>query len=99
MSGGSHLAHRIAHEFRWIHTGLGLLGNSAFLAGSILFFYEGPLKRIGIWLFVIGAAGMLIGSLGNAIVQAQFARGQRENRRRASGSEDATRPRRPHAAK
>jgi len=44
------------HDYRWIHTGIGLLGNGAFLVGSVCFLWE-PLKTAGIWLFIIGAAG------------------------------------------
>ena len=55
-----------ARNFGWVHTMLGLIGNTAFLIGSILFFWEST-KTIGIWLFVVGAAGMLIGSAGEAL--------------------------------
>lgn len=61
---------RISHfiaEFRWIHTGLGLIGNLSFFVGSILFLYKGLLQEIGVWLFIIGACGMLIGAVGSAI--------------------------------
>ena len=54
------------HDYRWIHTGIGLLGNGAFLVGSVCFLWE-SLKTAGIWLFIIGAAGMFIGSLGDAL--------------------------------
>jgi len=50
-----------ARHFGWVHTMLGLIG-------SICFFWEST-KTIGIWLFVIGAAGMLIGSAGEAIAE------------------------------
>lgn len=53
-------------DYRWIHTGIGLLGNGAFLAGSVFFLWE-SLKTAGIWLFIIGATGMFIGSLGDAL--------------------------------
>ena len=65
------------HEYHWVHTGLGLVGNTAFLVGSVLFFWEST-KVAGIWLFVVGATGMLIGSVGQAIVQGE--------RRRFDGS-------------
>ncbi|MBL28902.1 MAG: hypothetical protein CMM50_15275 [Rhodospirillaceae bacterium] len=57
----------IAREYEWVHVGLGVLGNSAFVVGSILFFWD-SLQTAGIWLFVIGSAGMLVGSIGDALV-------------------------------
>jgi len=57
----------LVRDYRWIHTGIGLLGNGAFLIGSIFFLWE-SLKPAGIWLFIIGAAGMLVGSIGDAIL-------------------------------
>ena len=44
-----------------------VLGNGAFLVGSIFFLWE-SLKPAGIWLFIIGAAGMFVGSIGDAIL-------------------------------
>lgn len=55
------------NEFPWLHMGLGILGNTAFLVGSVFFLYE-SLKTAGIWLFVVGSAGMLIGALGQLLV-------------------------------
>jgi hypothetical protein len=60
---------RFVSNYEWIHTGLGLMGNLAFLVGSILFLSEST-KHIGTWLFIVGASGMLIGSIGRAIVDA-----------------------------
>jgi len=53
----------------WIHTGLGLLGNAAFVVGSILFLWEST-KTPGVWLFIVGSSGMLLESIGRAIVNA-----------------------------
>lgn len=75
--GGKHPLRAFVHEYHWVHTGLGLVGNTAFLVGSVLFFWEST-KVAGIWLFVVGATGMLIGSVGQAIVQGE--------RRRFDGS-------------
>lgn len=55
-------------EFEWIHIGLGLLGNVSFLVGSVFFLWE-SLKTAGVWLFIIGATGMLTGSIGSGIVK------------------------------
>jgi len=51
--------------------GLGILGNSAFLLGSIFFLF-GSLERVGIWLFIFGALGMLLGSVGTALVKWKY---------------------------
>jgi YrhK-like protein len=65
----------LVQEFGWIHTGIGLLGNIAFVAGSILFLpvFE-PLKTFAVWLFIVGATLMLIGNLGDALVKLYEAR-------------------------
>ncbi len=57
-------------HFEWIHTSLGILGNMAFLVGSIFFLWE-SLKTAGIWLFILGSLGMLISSVGSALVKAE----------------------------
>ena len=64
-----HPVHALARNYEWLHTGLGLVGNLAFLVGSVFFLSE-SLKIAGTWLFIVGAAGMLIGSIGRAIVNA-----------------------------
>ncbi|MEX1080754.1 MAG: YrhK family protein [Halofilum sp. (in: g-proteobacteria)] len=56
-------------EFRWVHTGLGLIGNLSFFVGSICFLWDGLVKDVGVWLFIVGAFGMLLGSLGEAVVK------------------------------
>ncbi len=60
--------HRIAKDYPWIHTGLGLLGNTCFFIGSI-FFFSDALQTAGIWLFTIGSLGMLIDTLGEALLR------------------------------
>lgn len=60
---------RFVSNYEWIHTGLGLMGNLAFLVGSVLFLWEST-KQAGIWLFIVGASGMLVGSIGRALVDA-----------------------------
>lgn len=57
-------------EYRWIHTGIGMFGNLSFLIGSIFFLYD-QLQPVGTWLFIIGSAGMLFGSIGDAFVMAE----------------------------
>lgn len=60
---------RFVTDFPWIHTGLGLLGNFSFFVGSICFLWSGLIQEVGVWLFIVGSAGMLIGSLGDAFVK------------------------------
>lgn len=57
-------------EYQWIHTGLGLIGNTCFFIGSIFFLWDST-QTLGVWLFIIGSGGMLIGSLGDMFVLAE----------------------------
>ena len=59
----------IVEDYGWIHRGIGLFGNLAFLVGSVLFLpsYE-QWKTTGVWLFIIGAAAMFVGALGQFLV-------------------------------
>lgn len=63
-----HVLHVLVCDFSWIHICLGLIGNLAFVVGSCLFFSQST-KDVGLWLFVIGSSGMLIGSIGSALVK------------------------------
>lgn len=56
--------------FPWVHLGLGLTGNTLFVIGSVLFFWEGS-KTLAIWMFVLGSLGMLLGSLGELFVRVE----------------------------
>ena len=60
---------RFVHDYGWVHLSLALVGNVSFFVGSILFLpaFE-PVKTLGVWLFIIGAFGMLLGSVGNVLV-------------------------------
>lgn len=62
-------------DYEWIHIGLGLIGNTSFFVGSILFLWKSAMLA-GTWLFIIGSLGMLIGSVGSAVVRYEE-RGQR----------------------
>ena len=55
-------------EFHWIHTSLGLVGNLCFFVGSVFFLWEST-KLAGVWLFIVGALGMLLGSIGDKAIQ------------------------------
>lgn len=54
---------RYAHDVPWVHMGVGLFGNFAFVIGS-LFFLSPTLTRVGTWLFVVASWGMLLGVIG-----------------------------------
>jgi len=58
----------LARRHRAFYTGLGIMGNAAFLIGSIFFLFD-SLYTAGVWLFIVGAAGMLVGSVGSAFVK------------------------------
>lgn len=59
---------RLVRDYDWFHTGVGIAGNLLFFVGSVLFLFE-PTKIVGIWLFILGSFGMLVGSVGRAIVK------------------------------
>ena len=71
---------RRVREFQWFHLGVGIFGNVAFFIGSICFFYEDAIKTAGIWLFVLGALGMTVDSLGQTIVKFEETRPHRSVR-------------------
>lgn len=54
-------------QFHWLHLTLGLVGNASFFVGSVMFLFE-PLRTLGIWLFIVGSFGMLLGTIGDAVV-------------------------------
>lgn len=55
-------------DFEYIHTGLGICGNVAFVVGSVLFFQRfEQWHTLAVWLFVVGSTLMLIGALGSAL--------------------------------
>jgi hypothetical protein len=65
-------ASRFVRDFPWIHLGIGLVGNLAFVVGSVMFFYDG-LATAAIWVFVVASAGMFVGSVGELVVRMQSA--------------------------
>lgn len=68
---------RHAHDMPWVHLGVGLLGNLAFVVGSIFFLYP-DLTRMGTWLFVVASWGMFIGVSGEVAVRYEARRRARE---------------------
>lgn len=59
---------RFLERFAWLQTSIGLLGNLSFFVGSILFLWESS-QLVGTWLFIVGSLGMLLGSLGSAVLR------------------------------
>lgn len=64
---------RVVRDFPWVHLGIGLLGNAAFVVGSVLFFFK-SVQTLAIWVFVVASAGMFVGSLGQLLVRIDRAR-------------------------
>ena len=64
---------RTAHDMPWVHLGIGLIGNFAFVVGSIFFLYP-SLTRAGTWLFVVASWGLLIGVCGEIMVRVEARR-------------------------
>lgn len=57
------------HDYGWLHLSLGLLGNATFFIGSILFLPQWEeYKTSGVWLFIVGSFLMLVGTLGQLLV-------------------------------
>jgi len=67
-----------------VHSGLGLFGNALFVIGSVMFFWE-SVKTLGIWLFVFGSLGMLLGSVGELLARIEK-RPHGLNQRHGAGS-------------
>jgi hypothetical protein len=59
---------RYAHDIPWVHMGVALVGNFAFVIGS-LFFLSPELTRAGTWLFVVASWGLLIGVIGEILTR------------------------------
>lgn len=60
---------RLAADFQWLHQGIGIFGGLTFFVGSIFFLWKDPIQIIGVWLFIFGSFGMLIGNVGSFIVK------------------------------
>jgi len=59
----------LVQDYRWVHTSIGLVGNFAFVVGSVLFLPAfAPWATVGVWLFIVGSALMMIASAGNLLL-------------------------------
>jgi hypothetical protein len=66
----SNAVRTLVQDFGWIHTGIGVFGNTTFFVGSLLFLPAlEPWKTVGVWLFVFGAFFMLVGAVGDLLVK------------------------------
>ncbi|MGH3662945.1 MAG: YrhK family protein [Micromonosporaceae bacterium] len=55
-------------DYPWVHLGIGIFGNVTFVVGSFLFLRE-SLQQAGVWLFIFGSGGMLLGSVGDLLAR------------------------------
>lgn len=60
-------AFRLTERLHWVHAGLGMAGNVLFLVGSVLFLWDST-QLLGIWLFIVGSLGLLLGSVGDKLL-------------------------------
>ncbi len=63
-----HAIQEFVHNYSWIHTGLGIFGGIVFFIGSIMFL-SSDWVYWGTWLFIIGSLGMVIDSVGDAVLK------------------------------
>jgi hypothetical protein len=68
---------------------MGLIGNSAFVLGSIFFLFPG-LVESGTWIFILASAGMMVDSIGEKLVRREHERRTSEPRRAAGPGEPAS---------
>lgn len=84
------LIRTLVRDYGWVHLGIGLIGNALFIIGSVLFLPDwgsvhlpfaglAEWKTVGVWIFIIGATLMFVGSLGELLVSIYTRR--REKRR------------------
>ena len=60
----------LVKDYGWIHVSLGVMGNLAFVIGSVLLLPRfAPWKTLAVWFFIAGSALMLVGALGSAAVK------------------------------
>lgn len=77
----------LVRDYEYVHITVGVLGNLQFFIGSILFLDQfQELRTLAVWLFIVGAGFMLIGSLGSAVLKLQrfFPHHQRERKRQSA---------------
>lgn len=78
----------VVDRYEWIHLGLGVLGNIAFLGGSVLLLQSA--RTAATWMFIAGSAGMLIGNVGNVVVSRERSRERRRRLEREAAERQKT---------
>lgn len=63
----SELARRAARRYESLTTAVGLIGNTAFLLGSIGFALD--VRAASVPLFLLGSSAMLVGAVGRALAR------------------------------
>lgn len=60
---------KLAHAFPWFHRWIGVAGNTMFFVGSALLLFGSSLTAAesSTWLFILGALGMLVDSIGEKL--------------------------------
>lgn len=83
----------LVHDYGWIHLGVGMAGNALFVIGSVMFLPDlgsvvlpgagDPVEwqTVGVWLFIVGSAFMLIGKFGQLLVSLYGRRKKRQQAR------------------
>lgn len=75
----------VIHDYDWVHMALGVIGNAAFVVGSVFFLPSfAALKTLGVWLFIVGSALMLIGGVGQLMIRLELPRERPERARSPS---------------
>jgi hypothetical protein len=67
-----------AHDFPWFHRWVGLVGNTLFVLGSVMFLFE-RLVMPATWIFVGASAGLMVDSIGEKL------RRHEDQKRQAAG--------------
>jgi uncharacterized membrane protein YdcZ (DUF606 family) len=67
----------VAYEYPWFHRWMGLIGNVAFVVGSVFFLYA-RLEVTGTWIFILASSGMMIDSIGEKMVRRESDRRRAE---------------------
>lgn len=72
----------LVRDFRWVHLGVGVIGNFTFLIGSVLFLpMLSAWKTLGVVLFIVGSALMFLGALGEFLLKAFYSRSEDDSSR------------------
>lgn len=65
--GGRRTLRELAREYDWVHTWVGITGNTAFVVGSVLFLAN--VSPASLYFFLAGSSLMWVGSVGSALAK------------------------------